>query len=113
MKSTLQGLGFIAAIIVMSIGSMIATAYSQTTPQEQASALAVPDQRPQPKTVVAVVLCNTVAGLLVVDDSGEVHPSRFTSKEDVKRLQATVPADHNFALNLGCPGNASKDTTVL
>lgn len=86
---------------------------AQTAPQEQASNLAVPDQQSQPKTVVAIILCNTVTGLLIVDDSGEVHPTRFTSKEEVKKLQALVPADHNFALNLGCPGNVSKDTTVL
>lgn len=104
----------LVVLLLLSVGALLATTVqAQTAPQEQASNLAVPDQQTQPKTVVAIILCNTVTGLLVVDDSGEVHPTRFTSKEEVKKLQALVPADHNFALNLGCPGNPSKDTTVL
>lgn len=81
-------------------------------PQEQASTLAVPEP-PMPKTVIAVILCNDIVGLAVVDDSGEVHPYKFDSKEMAEQVLHMVPADHARAINIGCPTNASKDTAVL
>ena len=81
--------------------------------QSQASALAVPNPEPVPKTVLSVIQCNNLIGLIVIDDTGEVHPYHYTSKEDAQSVQALVPADHNIAVNVGCPGNRSKDVTVL
>lgn len=82
-------------------------------PQEQASTLAVPDQTSMPKTVLAVILCNNMVGLGVIDDTGEFHPYHFDSKEMADKVLHMVPADHAKSINLGCPTNASKDTTVL
>lgn len=82
-------------------------------PQEQASHLAVPDQAPMPKTVLAIVLCNNIVGLAVVDDVGELHPYHFDSKEMAEQVLHMVPADHAKSINVGCPTNATKDTTVL
>lgn len=87
---------------------------ADTAPQEQASELAVPTEaRPALKTVVTVIQCNTVIGVLGIDETGEVHAGHFTSKADVQAIQKAVPADHNIGLNVGCPGKPAKDTTVL
>lgn len=116
-KAILFGL-FVFLLLVGFIGLArgqtppIAVPPTFTAPQEQASALAVPAQS-ELKTVVAIVQCNTVIGLLAVDETGEVHPARFTSKAEVEAIQAAVPSDHNFSLNVGCPGKPAKDTTVL
>ncbi len=111
-------------LIAIALAALIGVAHAQTppitvppkwqtAPQEQASALAVPDTSPALKTVITVVQCNTVIGVLGIDENGEVHPGHFTSKADVQAIQQSVAADHNLALNVGCPGNSAKDVTVL
>lgn len=82
-------------------------------PQEQASTLAVPDQAAMPKTVIAVILCNDIVGLGVIDDTAEFHPYHFDSKEMAEKVLHMVPSDHAKAINVGCPTNVTKDTTVL
>lgn len=79
----------------------------------QASAMAVPSPEPMPKKVLAVVLCNNVVGLGVIDDTGEWHSYHVESEEQVNSVLHMVPADQTISMNLGCPSDASKDTTVL
>lgn len=86
-----------------------------TAPQEQASALAVPQpaSEPDPMNVVVIVLCNNVVGLFVTDTSGEVHMYPFKDKDDVSNIQRFVDGAHNKSINLGCPGTPMKDTPVI
>lgn len=114
MRSTFQGIGFILAVIAMSIGSALGLA--QTSPQAQASNLAVPQPaEPDASSVVAVVLCNKIVGLAVVDTEGSVHAMKLDglSGTDVMKIMQQVPAGRVTAFNAGCPGNPAKDTTVL
>lgn len=87
-----------------------------TAPQEQASELAVP-QTPEaaPSSIMAIVYCNKISGLAVIDKEGTIHLVGLEglSKSDVIKIMQSVPADRVKAANLGCPGNPSKDTTVL
>lgn len=104
----------LAVTLVISIAK--AGTPNFTAPQEQASALAVPQPvTPVPASVLAVVFCNSVVGLVVIDDTGTVHPVplKGITKENVNSVLALVPSEKVIAMNLGCPGNRSKDTTVL
>jgi hypothetical protein len=121
MKSTFQGLGFILAIIAMSVSGAFATPPITvppdfTAPQEQASNLAVPSvAAPDASSVMAVVLCNKIVGLAVVDVEGTVHAMNLEGLNgaDVMKIMQQVPAGRVTSFNAGCPGNPSKDTTVL
>lgn len=87
-----------------------------TAPQEQASALAVPQPvGSAPASALAVLFCNSMVGLVIIDDTGTVHPVplKGMTKESVARLLALVPSEKVIGLNLGCPSSPSKDTTVL
>lgn len=86
-----------------------------TAPQEQASNLAVPQPGPAPASELAVVYCNQMVGLVVIDDTGAVHPVSLkgATKESITAVLALVPSSKVVAMNLGCPGDPSKNSTVL
>jgi len=87
-----------------------------TAPQEQASALAVPaPSAAKPSSIMAIIYCNKISGLAVIDTEGTIHPVSIEglSKSDVLKIMQTVPADRVKAANMGCPNDVSKDTTVL
>lgn len=87
-----------------------------TAPQEQASNLAVPQPaEAAPSSVMAVIYCNKISGLAVIDTEGTIHPVSLEGMKpaDVLKIMQSVPADRVKAANMGCPGNPAKDTTVL
>jgi hypothetical protein len=87
-----------------------------TAPQEQASSLAVPQTaEPAASSVLAVVLCNDIVGMVVVDAIGGLHPVPLTgmTKQSADAVLHLVPADRAISINVGCPSDGSKDTTVL
>lgn len=102
-----------AVTLVVSIAKAGTPNY--TAPQEQASALAVPQPGPSPASALVVVLCNSMVGLVVTDDTGSIHAISLkgATKENVNKVLALVPSDKVTEMNLGCPGNRSKDVTVL
>lgn len=111
---------FLMIVMAMAVTLFISIAKAgtpnYTAPQEQASALAVPQPAAAaPASVLVVVFCNAVVGLVVIDDTGTVHPVplKGITKETVNGVLALVPAEKVIAMNIGCPANKSKDTTVL
>ena len=107
----------VAALVVTLVISVAkAGTPNYTAPQEQASALAVPQPAaPTPASVLVVVFCNSVVGLVVIDDTGTVHPVplKGMTKESVNSVLALVPSEKVIAMNVGCPASPSKDVTVL
>lgn len=115
-----------ASLLILVLSAAVSPARAQTppitvppaftAPQAQASNLAVPvPGEPDPSSVIAVVLCNKIVGLAVVDTEGTVHPMNLEgfSGADVMKIMQQVPAGRVTSFNTGCPGNPSKDTTVL
>lgn len=87
-----------------------------TVPQGQASNLAVPQPaEASPSSIMAIVYCNKISGLAVIDSEGTIHPITLEGMKpaDVMKIMQLVPADRVKSANMGCPGNPSKDTTVL
>lgn len=87
-----------------------------TAPQAQASALAVPSPEPaQPSSVISVVQCNKLVALAVVDVESKIHPVNLEglSGGDAMKIMQTVPADRVIAINVGCPGDPARDTTIF
>lgn len=87
-----------------------------TAPQEQASNLAVPQPgQASLVSVMTVILCNNVIWLGGIDAEGVMHPVNLdgAGREQVMKVMQLVPADHVIGVNVGCPTDASKDTTVL
>lgn len=87
-----------------------------TMPEGQASNLAVPQPaEASPSSVMAIVYCNKISGLAVIDSEGTIHPINLEGLKaaEVLKIMQLVPADRVTSANMGCPGNPSKDTTVL
>lgn len=90
-----------------------------TTPQAQASAQAA--EAAQPTSTVAnavlIVMCNQAVGLYTTDTEGGVHEEDLDGKTKIelqKYLQGILNNKGKvYAANVGCPTDASKDTTVL
>lgn len=102
-----------AAFAVLLPVLAVAQTHWAVPEKAQASAMAVPAPETMPKKVLAVVLCNNVVGLGIIDDAGNWHPAPIVSEEQVNSVLHLVPADQTISMNLGCPSDASKDTTVL
>lgn len=109
----MKRLTLIAALVGLGL---LEIASAQTAPQEQASNLAVPPVKAaDPSSVMAIVFCNKISGLAVIDTEGTIHPITLEGLKsaDVIKIMQSVPADRVKSANMGCPGNPSKDTTVL
>lgn len=92
---------------------------AMTAPQAQASAQAA--EAAQPTSTVAnavlIVMCNQAVGLYTTDTEGGVHQEDLDGKTKIelqKYLQGILNNKGKvYAANVGCPTDASKDTTVL
>lgn len=105
------------SVIILAVLLAFSTlASAQTAPQEQASNLAVPPVKAaEPSSVMAIVYCNKISGLAVIDTEGTIHPIVLEGLKsaDVIKIMESVPADRVKSANMGCPSDPSKDTTVL
>ena len=105
--SYLKVLAVGTALLLVIFGSALAFGIPPTAPQGQASVLAVPPQAaPVPASVILVVLCNNVIGIIVTDDRGTNHgiPMKGIDKQKADRITQSVPADHVLEVDVGCPG---------
>lgn len=100
---------------MLALLSMAAVAGAPpTAPQEQASALAVPE--PEQSTLItgAVVVthCNLIIGLVLIDAEGKPHPVQLEgrSRQDVQLILNAVPAAGVVGVRVQC---GSKDGTPL
>lgn len=108
----------VAALLVGAFAdsALFAQTSPLTAPQEQASNLAVPQPaEASPSSVMAVVYCNKLSALAVIDSEGTIHPVNLEGLKsgDVMKIMQLVPADRVKSANMGCSADPSKDTTVL
>lgn len=85
-------------------GIAIHAAQPRTAPQEQASALAVPEVITTMEGAVAVATCNKLIAVVLVDGLGRLHPVEDIDRKsplDVQLILAPV-ARNSIRVNVPC-----------
>lgn len=107
-------IGVVVGLIIVVAVAIASFAYAdeRTAPQEQASALAVPEVVSTMTGAIAFVTCNKMFALYLIDSLGEIHTVPMEGMTDLKLkvLLSTLNADKVHALILPC---GVKDGTPL
>lgn len=118
MNRTAFTVGFVTALLLVAL-SIVALSWgapptdlphsvehirpAYVLPQQQASALAVPDPKTAPPTgVVVVTNCHSIVGIVVSDSEGSLHPMNLEglSNPQVSKLIDKIP--QKLVVDTGC-----------
>lgn len=102
----------LVGVLFLSVFGYLTVADERTAPQEQASALAVPEQEARVVSAVLVTHCNRALALVFADEHGGLHWTDIEGRSvaEVMTILGAVPADKVKQIQVPC---GSKDGFVL